>query len=142
MSTTVSKRVFIATSAFLAFLDRANPKHVQASAYFQYFAQEHYQLYTGFLNLAEVHSEISEKISGSFARDFLNAISLGTINILYPEPGDMKVTLKTLINYRSTDLTFKEAQMAVIASRRSVHQICTFEYLHSLFGLTVFYLPL
>ena len=37
----VSKKVFIATSAFMAFLDRANPKHVQAAAYFQYFAQEH-----------------------------------------------------------------------------------------------------
>jgi predicted nucleic acid-binding protein len=139
---TTGKKVFIATSAFMAFLDRANPKHVQAAAYFQYFAQEHYHLYTGYLNLAEVHSEIAEKISGSFARDFLNAINLGSINILYPEPGDMKVTLKTLINYRSTDLTFKEAQMTVMASRRSINQICTFEYLHSLFGLTAFYLPL
>jgi predicted nucleic acid-binding protein len=138
----ISKKVFIATSAFMAFMDRANSKHVQAAAYFQYFAQEHYQLYTGYLNLAEVHGEISERISGSFARDFLSAINLGSINILYPEPGDMKVTLKTLMNYRSTDLTFKEAQMAVIASRRSINQICTFEYLHSLFGLTTFYLPL
>ena len=138
----VSKKVFIATSAFMAFLDRANPKHVQAAAYFQYFAQEHYHLYTGYLNLAEVHSEISEKISGSFARDFLNAINLGSVNVLYPEPGDMKVTLKTLINYHTTDLTFKEAQMTVMASRRSINQICTFEYLHPLFGLTAFYLPL
>jgi len=138
----VSKKVFIATSAFMAFLDRANPKHVQAAAFFQYFAQEHYHLYTGYLNLAEVHSEISEKISGSFARDFLNAINLGSVNVLYPEPGDMKVTLKTLINYHSTDLTFKEAQMTVMASRRSINQICTFEYLHPLFGLTAFYLPL
>ena len=138
----VSKKVFIATSAFMAFLDRANPKHVQAAAYFQYIAQEHYHLYTGYLNLAEVHSEISEKISGSFARDFLNAINLGSVNVLYPEPGDMKVTLKTLINYHSTDLTFKEAQMTVMASRRSINQICTFEYLHPLFGLTAFYLPL
>lgn len=137
-----SKKVFISTSAFMAFFDRANPKHVQAAAYFQYFAQEQYQLYTGYLNLVEVHSEISEKISSSFARDFLNAINLGSINVLYPEPGDMKIALKTLINYRSTDLTFKEAQMAVMASRRSVNQICTFEYLHSLFGLATFYLPL
>ena len=137
-----SKKVFIATSALMAFLDRANAKHVQASAYFQYFAQEKYQLYTGYLNLAEAHSEISEKVGGSFARDFLRAISLGSINVLYPDPADMKLALKTLINYRSTDLTFREAQMAVIASRRSINQICTFEYLHSLFGLTVFYLPI
>ncbi len=138
----ISKKVFIATSAFMAFLDRANPHHVQATAYFQYFSQEKYQLYTGYLNLAEAHREISEKISGSFARDFLKAINLGSINVLYPEPGDMKVALKTLINYRSTDLTFREAQMAVMASRRLINQICTFEYLHSLFGLTVFYLPI
>lgn len=138
----VSKRVFIATSAFIAFLDRANPKHVQATAYFQYFAQEQYQLYSSYLNLEETHRMISEKVSGSFARDFLKAIELGTINILYPEPVDMKLAIKTLVNYRSTDLQFIEAQMAVIASRRSINQICTFEYLHPLFGLTLFYLPI
>ena len=59
---TTSKKVFIATSAFMAFVDRANPKHVQAAAYFQYFAQEKYNLYTGYLNLIETHGEISEKI--------------------------------------------------------------------------------
>lgn len=138
----VSKKVFIATSAFMAFVDRANPKHIQAAAYFQYFAQEKYQIYTGYLNLTEVHHETMEKVSGSFARDFLKAIDLGSINILYPEPADMKLAIKTLINYRSTDLTFREAQMVVMASRRSISQICTFEYLHPLFGLTVFYLPL
>lgn len=138
----VSKKVFIATSAFMAFVDRADPKHIHAAAYFQYFAEQKYQLYTGYLNLTEVHHEISAKVSGSSARDFLKAIDLGSINILYPEPADMKLALKTLINYRSTDLTFREAQMAVMASRRSISQICTFEYLHPLFGLTVFYLPL
>jgi len=137
----VSKKVFIATSAFMAFVDRAHPKHVQATAYFQYFAQERYQLYTGYLNLAEAHQEIAEKISESFARDFLRVISLGSVNIIYPDTNDMKATIKTLVSYKS-NLPFREAQMAVLANRKSISQICTFEYLPPLFALNVFYLPI
>lgn len=137
-----SKKVFIATSAFVAFVDRANPKHIQAAAYFQYFAQEKYQLFTGYLNLAEAHRDISDKISSSFARDFFRAINLGSINIIYPETSDMKATIKTLVNYKSADLSFRETQVAVLANRRSINQICTFEYLPPLFALTVFYLPI
>ncbi len=139
---TTSKKVYVSASAFMAFVDRAHPKHQQALAYFRYFAQEGYQLYTGYVNVIAAHDTLSEKISPSLARDFLRAIVLGNINVVYPEESDMKAAIKTIVQYRSSELTFKEAQMAVLANRRGITQICTFEYLHPLFGLTVFYLPI
>ena len=138
----LSKKIFLAPDIFLAFIDRAHPNHIHASAFFRFFAQEGYYLYTNTQTLIEVHKSIHDNISPSLARDFLKAISLGTVNIIYPEEADMKLTLKTLISYSSQELQMNEALMAVLASRRNISQICTFDYLHPLFGLTAFYLPI
>ena len=138
----VSRKVYIAPSAFIAFVDRANPKHPQAAAFFRYFAQEKYQLFTSYLSVEEAYKTIYEKISPTLARDFLRALSLSSINILYPNESDMRAALKTLINFRNPELSLHDAQTAVLSERNGIPQICTFDYLHQLFGLTSFYLPI
>lgn len=138
----ISKKVFIARSGFYAFIDRAHPKHDQAVAYFQYFAQEGYTLFTDLATLIDIYNQIYREISPSLSRDFLRTIFLGNINIIYPEESDTKAALKTLINYQSTELTFGQALRAVLANRRGVGQVFTFDYLHPLFGQNVFYLPI
>src|SRR2546428_486531 len=118
-----SRKVYISASAFLAFVDRAHPKHQQAVAYFHYFGQNQYQLYTGFINISEAYREIGERISFSLAKDFLKAINYGNINILYPEETDMRAIFKAITNY-SSSLTFKEASMSVMANKKGISQIC------------------
>ena len=137
-----SKKVYIARSGFYAFIDRAHPKHDQASAYFRYFSQEGYSLYTDSTTLIDVYNQIYKEISPSLAKDFLRTVFLGNINVIFPEESDIKAALKTLINYQSTELTFGQALRAVLANKRGVGQIFTFDYLHPLFGQTVFYLPI
>ena len=139
---TQSRKVYLAQSAFLAFIDRAHTKHRQAVAFFRYFAQEHYRLYTDIVMLYETHRQIHFQISPSLSQDFLRTISFSDINIIYPQEADIKSTIKTISNYRSVDLTFDKALMSVLASKRYIGQIATFDYLPSLFGLTIFYLPL
>ena len=138
----ISKKVFLAPSGFYSFIDRAHPKHEQSSAFFRYFAQEEYRLFTDSFTINEVYNEIYDHISPSIAKDFLRTIFLGNINIIYPEEGDIKAALKTLINYQSSELTFSQALMAVLANRRGISQVFTFDYLHPLFGQNVFYLPI
>ncbi len=137
-----SKKVCIDPSAFIAFIDRAHPKHPQAAAFFRFFAQEKYRVFTSYLSIEEVYGYIYEKISPTLAKDFIRALTLSNINILYPNEADMKAALKTLINYGNTELSFKDAQTAVLADRNGISQICTFDYLHPLFGQTAFYLPI
>lgn len=137
-----SKKVMVASDVLYAFIDRANPKFPQASAYFRYFAEQKYQVYTTYLQIIDVYNLIFTNISPSLSRDFLRGILLSNINILYPTEAETKSALKTLINYRSSELSFRQAQLAVLANRNSIPQVCTFEYLHPLFGLTGFYLPI
>ncbi len=137
-----SKKVYLAPSALYAFIDRAHDKHPQASAYFRYFSEQEYMLYIDAINLNEAYDIIYKKMSPSLAKDFLRICSLSDINILSPEDSEIKATFKTISNYNANDLTFSEALMAVIASKRNIVTICTFDYLHPLFGLNTFFLPI
>jgi len=137
-----SKKIFVSSDVLYAFVDRAHAKYPQAAAYFRYFAQEKYQVFTSYLHVLSTYREIYSKISPSLARDFLRALSLSSINVLYPTESDMKAALKTLINYKNSELTFDQSQMAVFANRNSIPQVCTFDYVHPLFGLSAFYLPI
>ena len=137
-----SKKVFVEADIFYAFVNRAHEKHPEAAAYFRYFAQEKYQLFTSYPVIQEAYDLIYQKISPSLAKDFLRGITLSSINVLYPTESDMKAALKTLINYRNNELTFLHSQMSVLCNRHSIPQVCTFEYLHPLFGLSTFYLPI
>lgn len=137
-----SKKVFLEPSIFSSFIDRAQPKHEQAAAYFRYFAQEEYFLFTDIGSITETYNLIYKDISPSLSKDFLRTIFLSNINILYPDESDIKAALKTLINFQSTELTFSKSLIAVLANRRGIGQIATFDYLHSLFGLNLFYLPI
>ena len=139
---TTSKKVFLAPSSLYAFIDRAHDKHPQAAAYFRYFSQEEYMLYIDVVNLNETYDIIYKKMSPSLAKDFLRIVSLSDINIVSPENSEIKSTFKTISNYNSIDLTYSEAIMAVVASKRGILTVCTFEYLHPLFGLNMFFLPI
>lgn len=138
----ISKKVYVSQSGFYAFINRAHPKHDQASAYFRFFAQEGYSLFTDIQTLTDVYNLIYKEISPSLAKDFLRTVFLGDINIIYAEESDVKASLKTLVNFQSTELSFYQALRAVLANRRGISQIFTFDYLHPLFGQSVFYLPI
>ncbi len=137
-----SKKVYVSPSGFYALINRAHPKYNQASAYFRFFAQENYTLFTDTLTLSETYEQIYREISPSLAKDFLRTTFLGDINIIYPEESDIKAALKTLVNFQSTDLTFNQALRAVLANRRGISNVYTFDYLHPLFGQSMFYLPI
>jgi predicted nucleic acid-binding protein len=137
----VSKKIYIAPDGLVAFIDRAHKKHVQATAFFRYFAQEQCQLYTNVINVHESYMTVYNTISPSLGRDFLRALSLSNINVLNTEPADIKAATKIIETGNSVDLTFSKALMAVMCNKKSIPQIMTYEFLHALYGLQLFYLP-
>jgi len=137
-----SKKIFIAADTFIALIDRQNPKHLQADAFFRYFSQEKYQLYTNIISINNAYIQIKAKISPSLAKDFLKSMLIGNINILYPEESDFKASMKLIISQASNEISLEEAFIAVVCNKRNISQICTFEYFHSFFGLQLFYLPI
>jgi predicted nucleic acid-binding protein len=140
--TSQSKKVYLASDIFLAFLDRANEKHRETAAFFRYFALEKYNLFTDSITLYDAYVKISQRLSVAVAKDFLRTIMLSNITIFYPDESDMKAINKIYLNDRTSDLTLGQAVMAVMADRKGIQQIATFSFMHTLFGLTAFYMPL
>jgi predicted nucleic acid-binding protein len=138
----LSKKVYLESSTMCAFVDRAHPKHEQAAAFFRFFAQEEYTLFTDAVTITDAYNTIYKDISPSLAKDFLRTLALSNINVIYPEEADMKGALKALVNFRSTELTYQKALVAVLANKRGISQIATFDYLHQLFDLQLFFLPM
>ncbi len=138
----MSKKVYISHDVFEAFIDRAHPRHLHAGAFFRYFAQEHFFIYTNIVSVQQTHQFLHQAVSQSIARDFLKALALGNINILYPDDADLKAVVKVMTSYNSSELSFTDALMSVCAERAGIGTICTFDYLHPLFGLQTFFLPI
>src|SRR6266567_4458813 len=113
----ISKKVYVAPDGLTAFIDRAHKKHVQATAFFRYFAQEQCQLYSSIVSINETYMRLYNTISPSLARDFLRALSLSSINVLYPENADIKSAIKIIETGNSVELTFAKALMAVICNK-------------------------
>lgn len=138
----IAKKVILSPDAIYAYIDRGSEKHQQAVAFFRYFSQEQYRIFVDTLSLNEVYSDIYKKMSQDLAKDFLRIISLSDMNIIYPDEGETKAAVKALINYRTLDLTFSQAVLAVVANRRNITQVATFSYVPPLFGMQTFYLPI
>jgi len=138
----LSKKVILAPDSIYAYIDRGSEKHQQAIAFFRYFSEQNYRVFVDTLSLNEVYNDIYKKMSQDLAKDFLRIISLSDMNIIYPDEGETKAAIKTLVNYRLSNLTFTQSIRAIVAARREINTIATFEYLPPLFGLQAFYLPI
>lgn len=138
----LNKKVILAPDAIYAYIDRGSDKHQEAIAFFRYFSEQNYRVFVDTLSLNEVYNDIYKKMSQDLAKDFIRIVNFSDINIIYPDESEIKASIKTLINYRTLDLTFSQAIMAVAANRRSIAQVVTFSYLPPLFGLQTFYLPI
>ena len=135
----MQSKVFLAEDALTAFVDRANPKHLHAGAFFRYFAQEHCFLYINISILSATHQKISETMNESVAKDFLKAVSFSNIIVLSPETAEINTAIKVASG--TSDMSFQEALMLTMAEKRGIMQICTFSHLHQLFGIKTFFLP-
>ncbi len=138
----ISKKVYLTSSVFEAFIDRAHPKHDQANAFFRFFGEDEYILCTDIGTITQTYATIYKDISPSLGKDFMRTMLISDINILYPEEADIKAALKALMAYQSNELSFSQALTAILAEKREISQICTFDYLHPLFGQTAFFLPM
>ena len=139
---TLSKKVYLAPDILFGYLDRTDNKHSQIAAYFRYFAQNQYHLYTDSISIYQAYEKVVTEMSRSIANEFLRTLFLSNINIIYPDESDIRAAIKILLNDKTNELTFQVAVMVVLADRRGISQICTTAYIHTMFGLSIFYLPM
>lgn len=136
-----SKKVYITQSAMYAFIDRSDGKHQMAGAYFRFFAQEGYHLYTSPSTIMSTYERIATHMSHSIAREFLQTIFTSSIDIMYVDEPLMKAAAKLVITTTSVHLTLEQAITNIVCDKSQTSTICTFEYFPFLFGTRAFTLP-
>ncbi len=139
---TEQNKVYLAGDVIYAFIDRTHAKHDQAAAFFRYFSMENYQLATDVVTLYDTFTILSQDVSPTIAKDFIRSMYISSVTIFYPTEADMKAALKTYLSDKTGDLTLGKTLMAVLADKNRIPQIATFEYIHAVFGLSIFYIPL
>lgn len=136
-----SKKIYLAPNILVAFTDQLHTKHNQAAAFFRYFAQEQYQLFTDILSIYDAYGTVEQNMGHTVARHFLRSLFASSITIIYPTEADMKAALKVYLTDHSNQITFDMTLMMLLADRKGISQICTLEYISTLFGLSIFYIP-
>lgn len=139
---TKSNKIYLAPNILVAFTDQLHSKHNQAAAFFRYFAQEQYQLFTDVISLYDAYDVIEKNMGHTVARHFIRTIFASSITIIYPTEAEMKAALKVYLTDHSNQVTFGMTLMMLLADRKNIPQICTLEYISTLFGLSIFYIPI
>lgn len=129
-----SKKIFIDSSIFVGFIDRANSNHTKAVKTMESLAKLGYQLYTSSIIVIDVYAVLSREVGVSVALDFLLASLQSDIEILFPQKADFITANRMLRTNRERQLTLREVLNSTLMQRRGIVQILTFNYWHNLFG--------
>mgnify|MGYP001592315529 CR=1 FL=1 len=128
------RKIFLDSSVFIGFIDRADANHARAVKSMETLAQLGYQLYTSSLVVNDVYTLIGREMSPSVALDFLQAIIQSDIEIVFPQKADLITAHRMLRSNRERQMTLREVINATLMQRRGIMQILTHNYWHNLFG--------
>lgn len=137
----ISHKVLVTPSVLFAYIDRNHPRHTEASAFFRYFAQEKFHVYVTSFSIVKTYDQIKKHMSFSIAKDFLRIIYTGNIEVVYPDEALTKAAIKLLLGNTGQDQGVEQILINVIADRKQIPQIASFEYNNFYFGIQPFSLP-
>jgi predicted nucleic acid-binding protein len=132
-----SKKIFIDSSFFLAFIDRANINHAKSAQIFDFLAQQRYYVYTSDIVVLQAFNAIERDLGPGVANDFLQAILESSIQVLYAGETNFLAALRYLkirSGYRSTLSTIITVDLL---EKYSIHSVLTFDFWQNIMGTTV-----
>jgi predicted nucleic acid-binding protein len=119
-----SKKIFIESSIFLAFIDRVHPDHLKVVQLLEYLGKEGFEVYTSSLVVLNVFNRVDKDMGFTVAMEFMQAMLESNIEILVPGKGEFvsafkflklsKKTLWPLAEIVNADLMVKNRLMYVL----------------------------
>lgn len=131
---TASRKIFIDSSIFIAFIDRGAPNHLKASKAIEDFASIGYRLYTSLQVVTDSYDLLSSDVGTTIALEFLQTMLHTGIEILFPQKADLITACRILSVNRDRQIPLSEALNATLMQKKGIVQILTFSYWNKLFG--------
>lgn len=132
-----TRKIFIDSSIFLAFVDRADQNHPKAVKLLEDLARGGYLVYTSNQNIQDAYAVLAREVGASVALEFLQSILQSDMEILFPQKTDLIAAHRILQTNRDRLLTLREALNAALMQRKGILQILTLSFWHNLFGTYV-----
>lgn len=134
---TVSRKIFIDSAIFIAFIDRGAPNHLKAAKAIEDLASIGYRLYTSLQVVTDSYALLHRDIGTAVALEFVQIILQTGIEILFPQRADLITAHRILRVNREKQIPLSEALNATLMQKKGIVQILTFSYWHNLFGTNV-----
>ena len=134
---TTSRKIFIDSSIFIAFIDRGAPNHLKASKAMEDLASIGYRLYTSSPVVTDSYTLLSREVGTTIALEFLQTMLQSGIEILFPQKIDLITAHRILRVNRDKQIPLSEALNATLMQKRGIVQILTFTHWNNLFGTSV-----
>lgn len=121
-----SHKLFLDSSAFLAFIDRADYNHLKTTNIFDYLARGEFQLYTSNYVIIQSFARIEKELSPIIAQEFLLAILESNISIFYISESEFVAAYKLMRNTPSLKSGLMEVIHAQMMEKNGIHYIFTY----------------
>lgn len=134
---TNSKKIFIESSLFLAFIDRANLNHAKASKMLEFLGRNKYQVFTSSIVVLQTFNAIERDLGSTIAKDFLQAMIETNIQILHPSDSDLLTAFRYLKVNPGRQISLSYLINANLMQKQGVNSILTFDFWPNIMGIVV-----
>lgn len=134
---TNSKKIFIESSLFLAFIDRANLNHAKAGEMFEFLGRHKYQLFTSNIVVLQTFNAIERDLGTTIAKDFLQAMIETNIQTLYSSEADLLAAFRYLRANTGRQNSLSSIINANLMQKHGVNSILTFDFWPNIMGTSV-----
>lgn len=130
-----SKKIFIDTSFFIAFIDRADLNFQRSGFIMDFLAKQSFQPYTSDLAVFQTFSKLDREFGSAVSMDFLQAILESEIQILFLSQTDLAGTLRFIKGVSSRKSSLNDYSNAYLMDRQSIPQLLTYDPWYDLLGI-------
>lgn len=133
-----SKKLFIDTSSFISFIDRADFNHQRTTEQFEILAKQKFHLFTSIQVVINTYNRIEKAISPTVALDFLQAILESNIQILYPTKLELTAIFRFYKSTHNYNATFSEMLISILMNKNNISKILSYDSWNNLLGTQKF----
>lgn len=132
-----SRKIFIDSSVFVAFIDRGDSNHPRATKALEELAKKEHQLYASSQNIIDAYAVLSRELGVSMAQEFLSLTLQSNMEILFPQKADFITAFRVVRGNTDRQISLREALNVTLMQKRGIPQVITFTYWHNLLGTNV-----
>lgn len=134
---TNSRKIFIDTSFFISFIDRADLNHQRSSSILEFLARQNFQVYSSDLVIFQTFARLDREFGSAVSMDFLQAILESQIQVLFLSQVELMGTFRFIKSNSHRQSSLNDYANAYLMDRQSIPHVLTYDPWYDLRGVTV-----